>query len=97
MFLLLIPDNEERRTSKKTEIKEHRNAVRPGLSQRIPRFNSRQIARAAPKSDAADIPSVKGEARELSRIVCMMAPASPRQAPAVIAINISGKRILIKI
>lgn len=93
MFLLLIPDNEEMSTSKNTESKEQIKAVTPGLSHRISRFNSMQIDTAAPKADAADIPNVKGEARELSRIICMIAPARPRQLPAVIAITISGRRI----
>ena len=65
----------------------------PGLSQTIPRFNSRHMATAAPNADAADIPSVKGDASELSRIICIIAPASPRQLPAVIAIIISGSLI----
>jgi len=47
-------------------------------------------ARAAPKPAAADMPSVYGLARGLSRIVCTSAPATARDAPTIIAIRALG-------
>ncbi len=49
--------------------------------------------RAAPKPAAAEMPSVKGLARGLARIVCICAPASESEAPTVIAIRAIGMRI----
>lgn len=97
IFLLLIPDREERKIRRNMEINEQAKAVIPGFNHKIPMFNSKHIDTAEPKAAAADIPRVNGDASELSSITCIMAPAKPRHAPAVIAIKISGKRMFIKI
>ena len=96
IFLLLIPDKEERKIRRNMEINEQEKAVIPGLNHKIPIFNSKNIDTAAPKADAADIPRVNGDASELSSITCIIAPAKPRHAPAVIAIKISGRRMFIR-
>ena len=51
------------------------------------------IATLAPNAAADEIPSVKGEASEFPRIICISAPANPKQEPAVSAIRTCGKRI----
>ena len=47
----------------------------------------------APKPAAAEMPSVKGLASGLARMVCIWAPASDRQAPTVTAISATGMRM----
>lgn len=60
--------------------------------------NSKALAptttiREAPKPAPADIPSVYGLERGLSKIVCMPAPAIPNEAPTIRAIMAVGNRI----
>ena len=51
------------------------------------------IASAAPKLAAAEMPSVKGLASGLARIVCICAPATESEAPTTIAITATGMRM----
>ena len=91
---LFNPANEVIINKSTMDKTEKRKALIPGVRIKNPIFASRQIDKAAPKADADEIPSVKGDAKGLSKIICIIEPASPRQAPAVIAINNSGRRIL---
>ena len=50
-------------------------------------------ARDAPKLAAAEMPSVKGLASGLLRIVCIWAPAAERAAPTTTAISATGMRM----
>lgn len=82
-----------------TEIKrimeriENKNAEKPGCNQVIPFALPTIIETAAPKADEDEIPNVNGDAKELSRIICIIAPDNPKQKPTEIAIKISGRRI----
>ena len=53
--------------------------------------------RLAPNPAADEIPRVKGSARGLFKIVCIIAPPSPKDKPTIPAVTTSGKRISNKI
>lgn len=49
--------------------------------------------RLAPNPAADEIPKVKGSAKGLFKIVCIIAPPSPKDKPTILAVSTSGKRI----
>jgi hypothetical protein len=55
-------------------------------------LNPNAIASPAPKLAAEDKPRVCGPAKGLSSIACISAPAIPKDAPTVKAVNATGNR-----